>query len=117
MKRKATKKDNIEIEFVNRVTSLFPAHIIKIIFFGSRVKGIPKPGSDYDFLIVLLEKDRKVVERLYDVVIDFLIEYGADISLKVYNNKEYQRMVSIPTPFMASIVKTGKELWSRRLES
>jgi len=108
------KKDNIEIEFVNKITSLFPAHIVKIVFFGSRAKGIPRPGSDYDFLIVLLEKDRKVVEKIYDVVTDFLIKYGIDISLKIYQDKEFQKMVSIPTPFMASILKTGKELWNQK---
>lgn len=117
MKRKAIlKKDNIEIEFVNKVTSLFPTQIVKVIFFGSRAKGIAKPGSDYDFLIVLLEKDRKIIEEIYDIVTDFLIKYGADISLKVYRNKEFQKMASIPTPFMSSILKTGKELWSQKLE-
>jgi predicted nucleotidyltransferase len=118
MKRKPIlKKYNIEIEFVNKVTSLFPAQIAKVILFGSRASGTPKPESDYDFLIVLLEKDRKIIEEIYDIVTDFLIKYGADISLKIYKDKEFQKMVSIPTPFMASILKTGKELWSQKSKS
>ncbi len=115
MKRKGIlKKEEIETKFVKKVTSLFPLQIVKIIFFGSRAKGVPKPGSDYDFLIVLAEKNSKIVEEIYDVVTDFLIEYGADISLKIYRNDEFQRMMSIPTPFMASILGTGKELWSQK---
>ena len=103
----------IEADFVNRVSSLFPRQIVKIILFGSRAKGISKPGSDYDFLIVLSEKDQKIVEELYGIVTDFLLDYGVDISLKIYKNMDFQRMSSIPTPFMASILKTGKELWSQ----
>jgi predicted nucleotidyltransferase len=48
MKRKAAfKKNTIENEFVDKITSLFPKQIVKVILFGSRAKGISKPGSDY----------------------------------------------------------------------
>ena len=113
MKKKRTvQKDNIETQFVNKVTSLFPNQIVKIFFFGSRAMGVPKPGSDYDFLIVLNEKDRRVIDGIYGLVTDFLLRYGADISLKIYTSKDFREMASIPTPFMASILKTGRELWT-----
>ncbi len=111
-KRITSKKGDIETKFINRIISLFPKQIVKVIFFGSRTKGISKPSSDYDFLIVLKEKDRKTIDEIYNVVTEFLLEYGADVSLKVYSEKEFHRLTSIPTPFMASILKTGKELWS-----
>ena len=110
------KKEGIEAEFVDKITSLFPAQIVKVILFGSRAKGIPKPGSDYDFLVILREKNLAIIEELYNVVTDFLITYGVDISLKVYKEIEFQRMLSFPTPFVASILKTGKELWTQRTE-
>jgi len=115
-KKKTLQKDNIETQFVNKVTSLFPNQIVKIFFFGSRAMGVPKPGSDYDFLIVLNEKDRRVIDGIYDVVTDFLLRYGADISLKIYTGKDFQEMSSIPTPFMASILKTGRELWTLKTD-
>ena len=116
MKRKApSHKDHIEAEFVNKITSMFPGQIVKVILFGSRAKGIPKQGSDYDFLIVLRDKTREMVDEIYNVVTDFLIQYGVDISLKVYNEKDFEQLSSIPTPFMESVLKTGKELWSQKL--
>ena len=115
MKKSITsKKEDIETKFINQITSIFPNQIAKVILFGSRAKGISKPGSDYDFLIVLKDKDRKITDEIYDVVTDFLTEYGVDISLKVYNEKIFQQLSSIPTPFMASVLKTGKELWSQK---
>jgi predicted nucleotidyltransferase len=117
MKRRPTgETDTVVIEFVNEITSLLSSQIVKIIFFGSRAKGIPTPGSDYDFLIVLAEKNRTIVEELYNVVTDFLIRYDVDISLKIYREKEFQEMTSIPTPFMESVLRTGKELWSQETE-
>ena len=113
MKRKAlSPKDGIEAKFVSKITSLFPDQIVRIILFGSRAKGVPKPGSDYDFLIVLKDRERKIIEEIYGVVTDFLIQYGVDISLKIYKEKDFQEWTSIPTPFMASVLKTGKELWT-----
>lgn len=118
MKRGAAfKKNTIENEFVDKITSLFPKEIVKVILFGSRAKGISKPGSDYDFVVVLKEKNPKIIEMIYDIVTDFLIEYGADVSLKIYKEKTFQEMASIPTPFMESIRKTGRELWSQNPRS
>lgn len=115
MKRNSLfKKEDIEGKFINKIVSLFPDQITRVILFGSRAKGVPKPGSDYDFLIVLKEKDRKIIDEIYNVVTDFLIQYGVDISLKIYNERNFQHSTSIPTPFMASILKTGKELWTQK---
>ena len=110
----APKKGHIEEKFVKKISSLFPDQIVKVTFFGSRAKDIPKPGSDYDFVIVLREKERKIIDGIYQVVTDFLIQYGVDISLKIYKENEFLRMASFPTPFIASILKTGKELWSQK---
>lgn len=115
MKRNSlSKKEDIEGKFINKIVTLFPDQITRVILFGSRAKGIPKPGSDYDFLIVLKEKDRKIIDEIYNVVTDFLTQDGVDISLKVYNEKNFRHLTSIPTPFMASVLKTGKELWTQK---
>ncbi len=115
MKKKTPhNKYKIESEFVHKITSLFPDQIVKVILFGSRAKGTPKPGSDYDFLIVLRDKEREIVDEIYNVVTDFLVHYGVDISLKIYKEKDYIKWASIPTPFIASISTTGKELWTQK---
>jgi len=115
MKRDSlSKKEDIEGKFINKIVSLFPDQITRVILFGSRAKGVQKPGSDYDFLIVLKEKDRKIIDDIYNVVMDFLTQYCVDISLKINNEKDFRHSASFPTPFIASILKTGKELWSQK---
>ena len=114
MAKKGITKDHIDSAFVKEVTSLFPAQIVKIVFFGSRAKGIAGPESDYDFLIVLKDKGNEIIDGLYDVVTDFLINYGVDISLKIYREDEFHRLASYPTPFIGSILNSGKELWPKK---
>lgn len=81
---------------------------VKLIYlFGSRTRDDWKPDSDYDILIVLKEKDRKVISSLYDSVIDILISTGRLISLKIFTESEYNRLCSIPTPFMKNVLKEG----------
>lgn len=75
--------------------------------FGSRCRDDWRPDSDYDILIVLRKKNRAVVSRLYDAVIDILLERGRLISLKIFLSSEFNRLKSIPTPFMRNIMEEG----------
>lgn len=110
---KILREKAIEEEFAEIVGKRFFAEVLKIILFGSRAKGVAAPGSDYDLLIVLKRKDREVIDGIYDEVMNFLERYEVDISLKIYTEDTFNKMMALPTPFMAQIKKTGKGLWSQ----
>jgi predicted nucleotidyltransferase len=78
--------------------------------FGSRSRDDWRPDSDYDILIVLKKKDKEIVGRLYDAVMEVLLATGRLISLKLFTVSEFNRLKSIPTPFMASIMREGIRL-------
>lgn len=81
---------------------------IKVIYlFGSRARGDEKPYSDYDLLFVMKKKDRGAMDRLYDAVMDILIETGKVLSLKIFKEEEFNRLSAIPTPFMSKVLKEG----------
>lgn len=100
-------------EFVGVVLGKYKNYIQKIILFGSLSKGFYLPGSDCDLLLVLKEKKQEVVNGIYEIVVDFLLKYGIDISLKIYSEKDFELKMSILTPFMVEIKKTGRELWTQ----
>ncbi|GER93039.1 hypothetical protein A45J_0770 [hot springs metagenome] len=50
-------RDAIEA-FKDALTSRLPEDILRIIFFGSRRRGIFRPDSDIDLLIVIREKKK-----------------------------------------------------------
>ena len=84
--------------------------IVYSCLFGSRARDNFRPDSDYDILIVLKEKNRSVIDRLYDIVMDILLETGRLVSLKIFSSEEFDRLRAIPTPFMKNVLEEGKRL-------
>jgi predicted nucleotidyltransferase len=106
--------DKIVPEFVKAISDKTGHHIRKITFFGSRVKNTHKPYSDYDFLIILDHKEPDIVNEIYDKVLDFLFDYGVNISLKIYSEKDYTKKLSMGTPFIKEIERYGKVVWKTK---
>lgn len=84
--------------------------IEQMYLFGSRCRDNWRPDSDYDILIILKEKNRVLVDKLYDVVMDILLSEGRLVSLKIFTTSEFNRLKSIPTPFMNNVLKKGMKI-------
>ena len=99
-------RDIVIKEFLSLISSL-RENIEEMYLFGSRCGKNWRPDSDYDILIVLEKKDRVIIDRLYDAVIEILLSTGRLISLKIFTLSEFNRLSSIPTPFMSNVLKEG----------
>ena len=86
------------------------ADIEEIYLFGSRCRDDWRPDSDYDILIVLEKKDIVIIDRLYDAVMDILLSTTKLVSLKIFTSSEFNRLKSIPTPFMCNVTTKGIKL-------
>jgi predicted nucleotidyltransferase len=84
--------------------------IKEIYLFGSRCRDDWRPDSDYDILIILKQRDRGLKSRLYDIVMDILLDTGRLISLKIFTESEFNRLKLIPTPFIENVLKEGIRL-------
>lgn len=94
--------DRIIKKFLKQIAPL-AKNINEVYLFGSRCRDDWEPSSDYDILIVLEKKDRRIIGKLYDAVLSILLDTGRLISLKVFSVSEFNRLKSIPTPFMANV--------------
>jgi len=99
-------QDEVIEMFLDRISPL-RGEIEQIYLFGSRSRGDWRPDSDYDLLIVLKRKDGRIVDGLYDGVMDVLLSTGRLISLKIFTRSEFDRLRSIPTPFMQNLMREG----------
>jgi len=99
-------QDEVIGMFLDRISPL-RGEIEQIYLFGSRSRGDWRPDSDYDLLIVLKRKDGRIVDGLYDGVMDVLLSTGRLISLKIFTRSEFDRLRSIPTPFMQNLMREG----------
>jgi len=101
--------DKIVEQFLELIHPL-KENIEEIYLFGSRCRDDWRPDSDYDILIVLEKKDRVIIDRLYDAVIDILLSTTKLVSLKIFTSSEFNRLKSIPTPFMSNVTTKGIKL-------
>ncbi|MDO8748544.1 MAG: nucleotidyltransferase domain-containing protein [Candidatus Omnitrophota bacterium] len=81
--------------------------IEKVYLFGSRAKGIERPDSDYDLLIVSSLPDKEFKSKIYDIAVDILLETGRDVSLKIFKTEEFNRLCRMRTPFTQNVLKEG----------
>lgn len=94
------------------LTMLLPLRekIKEVYLFGSRCRDDWRPDSDYDLLIVVDSKDRETISRLYDAVLEILLDTGRLVSLKIFTMSEFIRLKSIPTLFMKNVITGGIRL-------
>lgn len=107
-------KDKIVKKFLSSILEETGIHIKSIFLFGSRAKNTHSPYSDYDILMVLDKKTPEIIDKIYDKVMEFLLNYGVDISLKIYTEEDYNQKFSLGTSFMKEIKKHGELLWSQK---
>ncbi len=105
----ALASDTVVSTFLRRTRALRPL-LTRLFLFGSRARGDWRPDSDYDLLVVMPEKDRELIDRLYSAVQDILLETGSLISLKIYSRAQFERLAAMRTPFMTSVLTEGMEL-------
>ena len=106
-RKRSCRSPDIASEFADTLKSVWGDKIKKMVLFGSRAKGTFLKNSDYDIAIVLEERDSQMIDQIYDYVLDFLLKYEVDISLKIYSEDDYKRKSALQTPFLREIEKTG----------
>ena len=97
-------------EIAGRLRSRLGSEIDRIVLFGSRAKGIPKPNSDFDLFVVVPSRNQRVIDEIYDETTEYELTHGIDVSLKVYSRDALRRHQELGTPFIRSVQATGVEL-------
>lgn len=100
-------KDPILERFIKGSRAL-RSKIKSIHLFGSRARGTERPDSDYDILLVVTEdftlQDK---DKLYDIVLDVLLDTGRLISLKFFKEGRFRKLCELGTPFTTHVLKEG----------
>ena len=108
----AAKSTDIEVarEFAGKVREAVGEELRRAVLFGSRAKGLALEGSDYDILLVVKHRTDQIVDSIYEVVMDFLLERKIDVSLKIYSEDRFVLDLERSTPFAAEVAATGVSL-------
>ncbi|WP_447979713.1 nucleotidyltransferase domain-containing protein [Candidatus Nitrospira bockiana] len=99
-------QDPVIRDFLNGIASVRP-QVQRLILFGSRARGTHRLDSDYDLLLVVSKKDHRLVDVLYEAVVDVLLAHGRLVSLKIFEQHEFDRLQALQTPFMQRVAAEG----------
>ena len=94
---------------VSRIVSV--AHPEKIILFGSQGRGMARPHSDID-LLVIAQSDQPRYRRaapIYGALSDIL----AAMDIVVYSPQEVEEWSGVPQAFVTTAVRQGTVLYEK----
>jgi predicted nucleotidyltransferase len=91
-----TAIDNKVKFYSHRLREKLGDNIKQIILFGSRARGECHEGSDYDFVIIVNERNKKVRETVTGVAVEFLNRYDELSANLIYNEEEWRECLRLP---------------------
>lgn len=98
-------------DFVDAVRDSLGSEVVDVQLFGSKARGDATPESDVDVLVVVRRDEPKLIDALYDLLLDACPSHNVYISLKVFSEAEYERLNHPRTPFMQNVAREGVALW------
>lgn len=83
-------------------------NLVRLVAFGSRVRGSARPDSDLDLMVVLNEGGSLAERgrRVYRHLVDFPVA----VDLVIYTPEEHRRMRSFPSTVAGIAEKEGRVL-------
>jgi len=93
--------------FVEELRNRLGNEIVKIILFGSKIRGDFSKGSDIDIFILLRQKTPDIRDRVGDLTADYIFDHDVPLSPVLYDLLEYQRNKELGSFFFENVEKEG----------
>ncbi len=83
--------------------------IQKLVFFGSRLRGDFTGESDFDILVIVDTKARKL--EVIDILGEIELQLGVPISPSIYTTTELEENMRLGSPFFKHVFDEGMMLY------
>lgn len=91
--------------YVERLRAEHP-EVERVIWFGSRVNGLPTPGSDVDLCIVITSSNKSRRDRMPDYL---PVGFPVGVDLFIFTTAEFTRL-SVSSPSWYEVIIAGREI-------
>jgi len=96
--------------FADGLRKLAGESIEKILLIGSYARGDQTAESDVDIVVLLKASSEDLRDRIYDYLVDVMLEHDIDISLKLIEQATFHQWKLQAEPFTRSIETEGIEV-------
>jgi predicted nucleotidyltransferase len=104
---------SIDREIINQAVASFVIElrikhpeVIRVIWFGSWVKGLPSPGSDVDLCLILSSSEKSPRDRIPDYLPQ---KFPVGIDIFIYTRDEFERLERTSPGWYGAII-SGREI-------
>lgn len=98
------------LEFVQLLKEQFNGRVRSALLFGSKARGEGYPGSDLDVLVVVDSDDWRVHKRIRYLAADICLEYGLNLSPRVWSTSHHQEVEELQALLYQNIRRDGFNL-------
>ena len=89
--------DNEKIRFfTDEIKERLGTNLKQLILFGSHARGDYTDDSDYDFAVILSEKNVKSVNKIREIEVNFLDRFDELTASLIYDEKEWKERLRLP---------------------
>ncbi len=100
--------DKIVREFAIAARKRLTGRVKKIILFGSRARGDFGMGSDYDFLVIVDKRDKKIRNAVLEASVEIMNRYYELAAFIVWDEEEWLQKQHYPIGM--NILREGVEI-------
>jgi predicted nucleotidyltransferase len=90
-------------QFIKKIRLQLGDNLLSARLFGSKVHGNFSDESDIDVLLILREVKSVFMDKIVAALIDFQLEYDANISPVIFSEHEYQVNTELGSPFVKNL--------------
>lgn len=103
------------VEYVARIRSRFPEHVLAVMLFGSKARGDADAESDIDLLVLVDEESGEFRSNLWRIASDVSLEYNVVISARVFGQVRWDEARRMRLPLFRTIIADGIPLTPERV--
>ncbi len=94
-------------EFKRRIEQKFPGELVRVVLFGSKVRGEGTAESDVDVLVVIRSEDWRRGDEIRALGYALEIEHGVVLSIQVMTLHHYETLRACRSQFFQAVEREG----------
>ena len=94
-------------EFKRQVEQRFPGELIRVVLFGSKVRGDATRESDVDVLVVIHSEGWRLGDEIRSLGYALELEHGVVLSIQVMSERHYEELRLFGSQFFKAVEREG----------
>ena len=112
--RHLTRNERLALnQFVSRLRDQYADQLVRVVLFGSKVRGDFDSESDLDVFVLVASDDWHLHDQVATLSSPISLKYNTLISPKVIGPSLYRKMRRLRSFFLQNVSKEGVSLWTK----